>query len=207
MAGPATPIDGEPWTSDEVDEATQQIIDHNAALAQRVGNRTLTQLEDDLSGAFAPLDVQPRIVRKASSTSRNTTTTMADDPDLTLAVAANTTYILQAILLVEGGQTGDFKFAIAGPAGCSFDGVAVSPRESLTITRGEGHWSGLQINTVKPVAAIGTGITNRVGVKVDGILAVGATAGNVRVQWAQNVSDAADSTLVAGSSLWLQIPQ
>lgn len=53
MAGPATPIDGEPWTSDEVDEATQQIIDHNAELAQRVGNRTLTQLEDDLSGAFA----------------------------------------------------------------------------------------------------------------------------------------------------------
>lgn len=53
MAGPATPIDGEPWTSDEVDEATQQIIDHNAELAQRVGNRTLTQLEDDLSATFA----------------------------------------------------------------------------------------------------------------------------------------------------------
>lgn len=58
MAGPATPIDGEPWTSDEVDEATQQIIDHNAELAQRVGNRTLTQLEDDLSDAFAPVGLQ-----------------------------------------------------------------------------------------------------------------------------------------------------
>lgn len=112
---------------------------------------------------------------------RNTTVTPAADPDLTVTLEANATYVVESVAVWANGG-GGFRCAWSAPAGASMtwtdnDGVgAVAPGTNVTF-------------------ASGTGTTFQGRVKTAG------TAGALTFLWAQNTSNGADTSLREGSYL------
>ncbi|WP_435613286.1 hypothetical protein [Streptomyces sp. bgisy159] len=124
-----------------------------------------------------------RSVVKPSDTPRDTTTTPAADPALTLTVVANATYDVELLGVWTSGG-GGLKATWSVPSGATMvwtdnDGVGVaSASGSVTFN-----------------ATTGT--------MFKGTLVVGANAGSITFLWSQNSSNASPTTLKAGSSLKL----
>lgn len=118
---------------------------------------------------------------KAGATSRNTTVTPAADPDLVVAVEANSRYDVTAVVGWTNGG-GGFRVDFTGPSGATMLWVD---------------------NDGSVASAIGTDLTFSVtvGTSLRGTLVTSGTAGNLTLRWAQNTSNAADTTLLAGCSL------
>lgn len=124
---------------------------------------------------------QQKFVAKASSTARNTTVTPAADPELVLTVDANSTYMVDCVLAWTSGG-GGFRADWTAPAGATM------------------VWTD---NDGAGVGALGTDVTfaATTGTSFAGALVVGGTAGSITLRWAQNTSNAADTTLLAGCYL------
>lgn len=132
--------------------------------------------------------------RKAADTSRTSTTTVTDDPDLLFAVAANEVRDFTAHLIFQStSATPDLKFTCAGPSGS-------------TVTYA-GQWFSNGTSTIIPATSGGTTTACDVGgnqistVTISGTCTNGATPGNLSIQWAQNTSNATAMILYAGSYL------
>ena len=115
-----------------------------------------------------------------------------------LAVAANTTYVFEASLAYTAGTTGDFKAAMSFPSGATCF-VSVFRTDGTTYAEAAGG----QINSGTSISGGGLGATIPVLQFWRGVLMVGATAGNLQVQFAQNVSNGTATTMKAGSVLKL----
>ena len=128
---------------------------------------------------------------KTSNTSRANTTTLADDPDLVLNVDANKTYHFTGFLYATGGG-GDLKMTFVGPSGATLswkvDGID------------NGSHSGLLTGGGTTVLDIANGER---GWYVSGKIVVSSTAGQLKLQWAQNTSNGTATNLLAGSCLQL----
>lgn len=142
-------------------------------------------------------------VRKTGDTSRNTTTTHADDPTLTLTVAANAVYKVDvALFYVSSSQTaGDFKAQFVGPAGASLQASLVTFAAASTATTDD--LTGCVTLTTSMSCGVVATADPYNPCKVDGLLVVGGTGGAFKVQWAQNVSSGTNTTLKAHSYMRL----
>jgi hypothetical protein len=69
-----------------------------------------------LTAALVNQWLASRAAVKGSNTSRSSTTTLADDPHLTLAVDANCIYVLELGLLYDGATAGDLATGLTGLA-------------------------------------------------------------------------------------------
>ena len=134
---------------------------------------------------------------KGADTARTSTTTLTADPDLTVAVLANTTYVVRFSLLYKGGATNasDFKFGFSVPAGATFAGGAITIANPLAVA-------------ILPVASASSvlvsysnGTGNPLWCQVTAGLIVSGTAGSLALTWAQNTSSGTATTLMTGSSL------
>src|SRR5215475_1880308 len=76
---------------------------------------------DVLSAADMNTWTVPVIVVKPSDTNRNTTTTLADDPDLQLPLAGGATYDINSLIIYSGSPSGsgDLKYTFSVPSGSS----------------------------------------------------------------------------------------
>jgi hypothetical protein len=142
------------------------------------------------------------LVAKAAGQIVNNTATLANDAELTAAVSANTTYSFQVSLIFTSNTTPDIKYAFTFPSGatCAWGSVRLVSGASPTGDADFGAYSSATSGT-SAVAAAGTG-----GVQlalITGALFVGATAGSLTLQWAQNTANASDTTVHAGSWLLL----
>jgi hypothetical protein len=137
---------------------------------------------------------------KATQTGRNTTTTLADDPDLTLPVVANATYLAQILLRHNSQPAGDFKWTMLGPAGASFDHVGGTIQSLGSVFTDDQEISG-QLGDVFSSAGI-AGVNTPI--RLEGLLITAGTAGNFKLQWAQLTSNAGNSTLLANSFMSLR---
>jgi hypothetical protein len=129
-------------------------------------------------------------VIKGSDTSRTTNTTLTDDPDLSIALEANTTYHFYALFTLNqgGGQPG-FKMTFVGPSGSTISW-------SATIDSGNNYYAGAGGTSQ------GSSLTSGGhGVVCTGSIVVGSTAGNLKLQWAQNTSHANAATIKATALL------
>ena len=156
----------------------------NIATATAGGNQSVT---GDLAvgGNLSVTGIGQDIFKtKATLTSRNTTVTPAADPHLTTAVVANATYFVTCPLAWTNGG-GGFRANWTGPAAAS-----------MVWTDNDGVGVGTLAGNVTFSATTGTTLT--------GTLVTGANAGTFALQWAQSTSNAADTTLLAGCSLWLR---
>lgn len=149
------------------------------------------------------LELQPLYVRKTGESSATSDTTLDDDPDLQLSVAANCTYEMFLHLIYEGVSTGDLKIAFNGPAGATLDWVANGVASDQALT-GQVYVGALAIGDGSPVTLGGSGAGTSMVAQPRGILIVSGTAGTFKLRFAQGTSNATASKIKAGSAMVLR---
>lgn len=134
--------------------------------------------------------------RKTADTARTTTVTPAADPDLTLAVAANSVYLVKVSLVYKGAatNTGDLKFSFSVPSGATFAGGFVGIANPLALYV-------LSVTAASTLVSYSNGTGNPLWCEVTATLVTSSTAGFLTLNWAQNTSNATATALMAGSSL------
>lgn len=145
--------------------------------------------------------VNTRFVSTPSDTPRNTTTTLANDPYLSVAVDANKSYRVDVAVNYQSPSASNFKCTFTVPASAAFSG---SDRGFFVSTGAYGEGS---IDAGFPVTAT----FHLVGqapfdspFRLSGILATAGTAGSFTFQWCQDTSGGTNTIVRAGSSMLLR---
>ena len=147
--------------------------------------------------------MQTQTAWKDGDTTIQSDSSLNDDPDLVLPVEANANYVIYGYLKYLGSTVGDFKYQLTGPTGAtgSWGAYQLGPlgattsqdaKESLRTT----------IGAPRSVPSVSTG-SGQV-IMITGFLRISSTAGNLVVQWSQDTSTAADTTLQSDSFIQLQ---
>lgn len=169
--------------TDALHAATKQYVDAGDATAVKLtGAQSIAGLKTFTGGVAVTAGVGALLYAdKDALLGRNTLIVPAADPDLTVDLEANATYVVECVAVWASGG-GGFRCAWSAPAGASMtwtdnDGVgATAPGTNVTF-------------------ASGTGTTFQGRVKT------AATAGALTFLWAQNTSNGADTNLREGSYL------
>lgn len=119
--------------------------------------------------------------------------TLQNDTELAVAVAASTTYDFKLILLYNSGVTPDLKFGWTFPA-------STTMRYSM-----QGYSAGVvqSFRLIETDVNVLDGNASSLSCVCEGTVFVGATAGTLQLQWAQNTLTASNSSVLLGSSLRL----
>ena len=144
--------------------------------------------------SLAPLNAY-----KAGDTPRATNTTLANDPDLSIPVAASAVYFLICYLDYEGGTLGssDIKVQWNAPAGATL-------RYQAFGTNTSGAVASQGTRTQGTANAFGTaGAGNLQGLTMWGTLFMSTTPGSFVLQWAQNTSNGTATIVHAQSAMIL----
>jgi len=158
----------------------------DGANVKLTGNQSISGVKTFSSGISVTAGLgSDRFARKTANTSRASTVTTTVDPHLVVAVEANATYNVLANLVWRPSGSGGFRFKFTGPSGA----------EMVYMDNDSGS-----------VLAINTELTFNVttGASIGGTLVTAGTAGNLSLFWAQNVSNATNTTLNEHSALWLR---
>lgn len=134
-------------------------------------------------------------VSKGGTESVTSSTTLQNDDDLFVPVVANAIYTLTAMVLYGGATGGDFKMLFRTPTSGSFTGMATGLVVAAT-TASDNANIPMTGNSSEVFGCLGAGTQI---LTVIGRLVTAGTAGNLQVEWAQNVSSGT-STQVFGNS-------
>ena len=173
----------------------------------RTRDELLTIFADNTSAAISPQDMRDLIVSsfaggwvtltKSANTSRNTTTTPADDPHLTTSVDANSAYEFDVTIAYDspaGGGTPDIKLGWTAPSGSGMGWHHVGFNTSDSIVH-SGDSGAASTNNW------GTSSTVKRLVRIQGMLHVAGSSGTFAVAWSQATSNGNDTIVYAGSQL------
>jgi hypothetical protein len=139
---------------------------------------------------------------KTSDTTRNSTTTFADDPHLAgIAVAANTNYAVECSFVYNSAATPDFKYQFTVPSGTTFRGFTLLYHPSGVTVPATMNW--IDCNSLTGGVTGMNGAAADVRCVVRGSISVGSTAGTMAFQWAQDISNAGNTIVRQGS--WLEV--
>lgn len=150
----------------------------------------------------ASLNAIDTIVRKASNLTVNNSTTYVSDTELTVALAASSTWSLELFLLYQSATAAAAKVNMSGPSGWSMSlgndslvssstGTGASIDRGVVVAGGAGHAMG------------SAGATTPTHSCPKGFVQIGSTAGSVTVQFAQLTANASNTTLLPGS--WMKL--
>lgn len=139
-----------------------------------------------------------KLVRKSADETVNNSSTLQNDDELLLAIAANEVWAFELMLFNTSPSAADIKFALTIPTGASM----------LWLPPGTSYWSiaaawtssGLGINASGGALAV-MGNASTIGFQIKGFVVCGATAGNLQLQWAQNAATVGDTIVHTNS--WL----
>lgn len=151
---------------------------------------------DDWVLLFAAIQgLAPVFARKTADEIVNNSAVMQNDNHLFGTVSANAQYRVSLRLRVTTGVTPDFKFQFTLPAAASgFYTV-------LGIGAGAAALALFDDSMVLPQTIEGGSASQ---VLAEGLIVVGANAGVVQLQWAQNVANVSDTTVFTESYLELR---
>jgi hypothetical protein len=169
--------------------------------AQDVNGGTLYRSNGSSWVPIAPgLAVEQVFVKSADQVVNNSTTNV-DDNHFAIPIAANTSYIVDGLLIYDASTAADIKFTFQGPSGATFDwgGRAAA----LGVASNIGETNHQQRGLTQPLWAGGGGVGTLMVASPLGRLVVASTAGTLLLRWAQRAADATDTTLRAGS--WLRL--
>ena len=141
----------------------------------------------------------PSVAVKTADQSVTSSTTLVNDNELFLPLAASVTYFVQFMIDYEGGTAAasDLKFQWTLPAG--------SFMRYCYVNRGTGLGASVTMSTGTSTDISGTnGAGNLEGIAGFGTLVSGSTAGTLQFRWAQNTSSATSTIVHAQSCLMLQ---
>lgn len=135
------------------------------------------------------------VIKKSSDQSRNSTTTSADDSELFMTLGIGTYRIKVMLFVAVANSTMKFK------AGYNFTGTASAYHKSELNYQGASIFGGYASSVSFPsISAPGT-FNSPGGYFLFDIVIVVTAAGTFSVQWAQQVSNASNATLLAGSMI------
>jgi hypothetical protein len=138
----------------------------------------------------------PHTARKTAGTSRASNTVLTADADLVVAVEANAVYELEGVFFYDSPVAADFKFAFTAPAAASGSFIY------STITSGSaaGAYADDQngASTLTGTVTTGGGAAIKETIKIQGSFST-SSAGNLTLTWAQNTSNASNTTLQTDS--------
>jgi hypothetical protein len=157
-------------------------------MTANAGGRIFASQINALTGLYA---------RKTANQTITSSTTLTNDTQLVVPVAANNSYSFDLEVWYNGAGpgTGDLKYFFTIPAGATFIAAQLAIANPIALTMGQfTNASAAQITFCN-----GTG--NPFPVRVWGTLVVGATAGNFQYQWAENTSNGTGTTVQSGSTL------
>jgi hypothetical protein len=137
----------------------------------------------------------PQIIPKQADQTVTSSTTLVDDAYLKFYLEADENVYFRLFLIHKGNGTADIKVAVAVPSGAGtrygpVGGIKVDAADAVVV----------QDMAVSGGTAIvfGASASRRV-ISLEGYVFNGSTAGEMKVQWAQNVSDGV-STIVEGGT-------
>lgn len=134
--------------------------------------------------------------------SKAANTTLAAITGVACPLEADGIYAVDAYVAYNANATGDLKLALAGPAGSTGHWGIYAMAAAATGTAGD--LNALRADVGSTLVAGGSG-TSPAGAHIcipRGIIEVGATAGDLVLQFAQNVSNATATVIKAGT--WLR---
>jgi hypothetical protein len=135
--------------------------------------------------------------RPSDSTGITNNTTLQNDTFLFLSVPVASTWQIEGGVYYQSGTGGDFKMAFTGPSGATFDYSVVGLDPGSSGVTGSINRQQLGFGDTVGIGGAGSGVT----AGVVGLLIVGATAGTLQLQWAQNTSNGTSTFTRSGS--WL----
>ena len=150
----------------------------------------------DLNAAF---DIR-RVAWQTGDQIVNNSTTFVSSTFLTLTVAANSSYVYEALLVWDTNSTADFKHQLLVPAGAAVRQGTWTPTNTVAATN-----TTIAVDALDAIGyggggvALGTMLTAR----PVGLIATVGTAGSVTVQFAQGTANASNTTLKTGS--WIRL--
>jgi hypothetical protein len=142
------------------------------------------------------LNQQAHVV-KAATESVISSTSIQNDDHLFLALAANTTYWFQAMLLYDGPAGNGMDMAWSFPSGATMQWTVDSLGLGASGTADIVSRDRLQI-TGTPINGTSGAGTSLVAVP-KGILTVGSNSGTIRLRWAQHTTSSTAVRVIAGS--------
>jgi len=133
------------------------------------------------------------VVIKSSDQTVNNSTTLVNDDTLVWALAANKNYRLWAHAFIDTHVSSDFKWTFTGPTDCEIH---------LTVNRNYAagasyDWHGL--NVLGTNVSMGTPTDTASNWYWFGTIMNSSNAGNLQLQWAQNVAQSFDTKMHNGS--------
>jgi hypothetical protein len=138
-----------------------------------------------------------RTIVKDDHTTRNSTTTLTADPHLYVPVLAGFTYRIVIEFAYDSPPTPGFKFGLTGPASPTLlrgRYEAIDPDDAPY----NGGFTAYETTGIALTHASNTN-NGRVRIVVD--LVNGSNAGNVSLTWAQNTSDAGNTSVRRGATI------
>ena len=146
--------------------------------------------------------MQPNWYLKAANTTRTSTTTVADDPDLSVAVEANGIYYVKFEIKFEGLAAADFKTQWSVPSGATGNRNVNGPGSTAADSNADNlssKWGVHGLATAVTYNCARDSASLQQWCQEWAVITVGATAGNVSLAWAQGTSNATGTVVVAGS--------
>lgn len=148
---------------------------------------------------------QPTVMtaRKTADETVNTSAVLQEDDALTVRVEAGAVYQLDLFLAYESSTSADLRLGWVYPSGTTIGWCPTGPSPSTTSTGNAG--TVVQYRAAGDITTLGGyGAGTPVVARAAGLVTVGATAGSVTVQWAQQTSEGSDTIVKAGSYLTLR---
>lgn len=160
------------------------------------GDNTLVQpgdWNDDHTGI--------KVVRKTADETVTGSTTLQNDDQLLFAVAANEAWIFELWVVFDGDASGDAKFSLVGPTGCTILWNAMVWPTTFTGTEPLYQYYATAGGdaSAKEAGTIGAGFGCPIHIK--GTIVNAATAADLNFRWAQKV---ATGSLTVKANSWLK---
>ncbi|AVH57893.1 MULTISPECIES: hypothetical protein [Streptomyces] len=145
------------------------------------------------------MSMLPVEVSKSSATSRASTITLADDPDLQFQLAANATYFIEFFIRYAAVSPGKFRMDFGTlPAGASGN-YAIDALDQV-VTGGTGDTRmGVHNPTTPIVLGDRASGSNQCLAQASVYITTSSTPGTLALRWAQETSSATATVVSAGS--------
>lgn len=183
-----------------IDDAIPRINEYDFVL-QATGPVDLADVEP-ISSSHPDILTSPMqiITHKAADETVNNTTTLQNDNHLFFPIGIQENWQFDIVLLwAAANETADAKIGITVPSGAGGFWGATSALDTAATTALAGDFHNHR--GFAETLAVGVDGTDETMTVLHGFVDNGGTAGNVQLQWAQNVLTAADLTLVTYSYL------
>jgi hypothetical protein len=145
--------------------------------------------------------MQQAHVIKGSDESVASSTTLQNDNELFLSVAAGTSYWVQGLIIYSAATAADLKISFSGPSGSTFSYVSDAIGSTATAGVSTVSRSLQSLGSTPSPGGIGAGLASAAAFLPKGVLQVGANSGNLQLQWAQLASSATATIVHARSVL------